>query len=431
MEIGDIEYNYRQPINFVIGFAGSGKSTELAKRWRPNWLVLTPTHKAKGVLEAKGINNVYTIHSVLKLVPTLNENMRRGQKMQRLSRIGETDLSSITHIAIDEFSMINTYIMDMLLNALPADANVTIFGDPYQLPPVDGDPVDPEWYTDKITELTVQYRAEAPDVVETFMRFMNYIKGTGEMDLRVNLPHGTIKGFNPATDRALAYTNQRVLELNDAIAKELKLPKEISIGEEISINGVIGKLVDTPVDIEYEPLHIYPKCLSKGKLMTERKLEDAIEKVEDDMAKFGTDINQWEVAYIEIDDTIYSFSLDLDHYANSKIRKGLVEEAQFSLIEEYDLAKDIDLKDWCRNNKNSHTVRRGKAWSNFLLHQGLIWDMRRPFASTVHKAQGQEFDTVYIAQDDMKKAIRNGYYEQYARLMYVALSRAIKKVVIV
>jgi len=49
----------------------------------------------------------------------------------------------------------------------------------------------------------------------------------------------------------------------------------------------------------------------------------------------------------------------------------------------------------------------------------------------VHKAQGQEFSRVFIAQDDIKGIIRGKYYLKYARLMYVALSRAIHKVVIV
>ena len=423
--------NYDQPIEFVTGFAGAGKSTELAKRYTPNWLVLTPTHKAKEVLQAKGIQNVFTIHSVLKLVPTLNQNMRRGQRMQRLQRIGDVDLSKIKHIAIDEFSMINIEIMDMLLDVLPATTEVTIFGDPYQLPPVDGEAVEPNFYTDNITELTTQHRAEAPEVVETFMRFMNFIKGTGEMDLTMNpaIKHGTVKGFNPATDRCLAYTNNKVLELNEQVANYLNLPKEISVGEEVSINGLLGTLVNEPT----EPvLTIYPKCVSKGRLMTGAKLEEAIEKVEDDIERFGTDISEYPVSYIRIDETVYAFRYDLTHYANSKALKSFVEDAQFSLIDTHNLDDDVNLKHWCAENKGAEGVkRRGQAWSKYLAHQGLVWDKRRPFATTVHKSQGQEFHTVYIAQTDIKRAICKGYYLQYARLMYVALSRAIKKVVIV
>ena len=421
---------YDQEIEFVIGFAGSGKSTELAKRFDGKTsLVLTPTHKAKEVLLGKGVKNVATIHSLLKLVPTLNQEMRRGQRMQKLQQIGDLDLKAIKNIGIDEFSMINVEILDMLLEMLPANCKVTVFGDPYQLEPVDGELVEPECYTQNITELTTQHRAEAPEVVETFMRFKDFIKGTGQMDLRVDLPHGTVKGFNPATDRALAFTNAKVLELNEEIAEELNLPKEIGIGEEIMINGLVGELVEQPSE---EVRRIYPKCVSKGKLMTGDKLEEAIENIEYDMEKYNNNISYAPLGYIKIDEDVYSFSYDLDHYAEAKRRKKVVETIQFALIDEHSLAKDVKLSEWCRDNKQArHVKARGTAWKQYLLHQGLLWDLRRPFATTVHKAQGQEFSRVFIAQDDIKGIIRGKYYLKYARLMYVALSRAIHKVVIV
>lgn len=427
---------YDQPIEFVVGFAGSGKSTELANRFSDsNTLVLTPTHKAKEVLFCKGVANVATIHSVLKLVPTLNMEMRRGQKMQKLKQIGDLDLTKITDIGIDEFSMINTEILDKLLETLPSHCKVTVFGDPYQLEPIDGDLVCPEDYTDKITELTTQHRAKAPRVVETFMRFKDFIAGGG-MDLTIttngkDLVSGTTKGFNPDTDRALAFTNAKVLELNDRIGQELGLPKKISIGEEITINGISGTLVEAPFD-DFNTMTIYPKCVSKGKLMDGEKLRIAIQTVKADMRKFKTKIPPSEVGYIEIDGTVYKFMYDLDHYANSKAFKANVEESQFDLIEYHELKDDVKLKEWCADNRDAKGVReRGKAWSTFLAHQGLVWDKRRPFASTVHKAQGQEFSRVFIAQEDMKKMIKGKYYKKYARLMYVALSRAIDKVIII
>ncbi len=169
--------NFDQEIEFVVGFAGSGKSTELAKRANKKTLVVVPTHKAAAVLMSKGVENVFTIHAVLGLVPTLNQNYVPGkQRMQKLKKVGSVDLSSIADIFIDEYSLINQEILDMLLDVLPAQANVTVFGDSSQLPTVDGEPIDPLVYTDNITKLTIQYRAEAPAVIETFMRFQNYIE---------------------------------------------------------------------------------------------------------------------------------------------------------------------------------------------------------------------------------------------------------------
>ncbi len=167
--------NFDQDIEFVTGFAGSGKSTELAKRATKKTLVMTPTHKAAEVLMDKDVP-AYTIHSVLGLIPTINENFRKGQKIQTLQKIGGTDLKDMTDIFIDEYSMLSTDILDHLLSVLPSHCKVTIFGDAQQLPPVSGEPIDPSYYTDKITKLNTQHRADNPAVVNTFMRFQQYIE---------------------------------------------------------------------------------------------------------------------------------------------------------------------------------------------------------------------------------------------------------------
>jgi hypothetical protein len=421
--------SYDQGIKFVVGFAGSGKSTDLARRANPSTLVLTPTHKAAGVLHSKQIQ-AFTIHSVLKLVPTLNENFRKGQRMQVLKQIGGVKLDQIKDVFIDEFSMINVSILDLLLSVLPPHCKVTVFGDPYQLPPVDGESIDPLMYTEDITELTKQHRAEAPEVVETFMRFMNYIRDGGEMNLTLNpaIKHGDLKGFNPATDRILAYTNAKVIELNNVVAKNRELPEYICVLEDCLVNDMLG----VKRQLEFASQSIYPSCMSKGKLMEEGKLEEAAFKAERDIEKYRVDLSSYERVCVEIDGISYLIYSDTDHYANSKAMKQKVELFQHKVVQENNVPKDIKLADWCRQNPNGKYVRdRAKSWSTYLSHQNYVFNLRRPFATTIHKAQGSEFETVYIAQADIKRSIKKGYYDTYARLMYVALSRAIKKVVVV
>ena len=426
--------NYSQDIYFVIGHAGTGKSTLLAKNTDMGTIVLTPTHKAKDVLINKGLVNVFTIHSVLKLVPTIDENFRTRGKLQRLRRLGDVDLKHINHIVIDEYSMINTRILDLLMEVLPPNAKVTIYGDSSQLPPVDGDPIDPYFYTaeNKITILTKQYRSEAPEVVKAFEQFVKYIE-TGNTSINLRLKFGgTLKksgllSFNHETDRILAYTNDRVIELNNKVAKQLNLPSNISIGEQVVINGIFGVVVKEPSKPVFT---VYPKCVSKGMLMSGDKLEATIESVEEDIEKYNQRLQYAEPFYVEVEDEVYKLYGDIQHHKHSKGFKAVVENAQLELIHEYSLGDDIDLKEYCRTHKNSHTKARGRAWSEFLAHQSLVFDIRRPFATTVHKSQGQEFSKVFIDQEDIKKAIRGNYFEQYARLMYVAMSRAIEEVII-
>ena len=163
---------YEQDTQFVIGMAGTGKSTELAKRATKSTLVLVPTHKAADVLRGKGIENVYTIHSVLKLVPSISENFRNKMRTH-LTQIGKTDLSTIKDIFIDETFMISVEILDMLMAALPEKCDVTLFGDPYQLSVITGTPIQP-W--DPILELTTQHRSNNPEMVELFTKFANAVK---------------------------------------------------------------------------------------------------------------------------------------------------------------------------------------------------------------------------------------------------------------
>jgi len=429
--------NYDQEIEFVIGFAGSGKSTELSERADTKTLVLTPTHKAAAVLIRKGVENVYTIHSTLKLVPTLNQNYVPGKhRMQKLKQIGSTDLSKIKNVFIDEFSMINQEILDLLLEVLPAECKVTIFGDPYQLPPVTGLVIDPIVYTENITELTTQHRAEAPEVVETFMRFMNYIKNGKEMDLKLHsdIKKGSIKTFNPETDRVLAYTNAKVLELNTQIAKHLGLPEEFSVNENLMVNGIDCTFNGIDWSKTILAQQLFPNCISKGKLMGEQELQTQAAKTMADISKWGTDkiIRQYKQTIVTIDDTPYVINYDPNHYATQQRLKADVDKWQTHVYEKNDIPADTKLAYWCGQNKNAPGVKeRGRAWSEYIAHSNLVFNLQRPFATTVHKSQGSEFSTIYIAQEDIKRAIYKGYYKTYAILMYVSLSRAINKVVII
>jgi len=401
-------------IKFVTGFAGSGKSTELANRATKTTLVMTPTHRAVEVLMKKGII-AYTIHSILKLVPTINQNFRKGQKIQSLKMVGDTDLDYITDIFIDEFSMINKEILDLLLEVIPKDCNVTIFGDPYQLPPVSGKRIKPKKYSTDIFELTTQHRSEAPEVVETFMKFVKYIKGGCKGNPpKVDLPKGTLEGFDPLTERALAYTNEKVAEINYDLFKQGKFTGEIIIN---NLDCKLEETKDGPV--------IFPKMLSKGRLIYDK---DTVESIQDNIEKYNTDLSMYKIISVNIDGEVYGIYSDKNHYENSKKFRKNVEKFQHLVVTENNLDKKVDLTKWCKFNRGAKYVKeRGQAWSKYMAHKDLVFDVRFNFASTVHKSQGQEFKTIYIDIKDIKKCPDK---EMYARLVYVGLSRAIKKVVV-
>jgi len=425
---------FDQEIKFTIGHAGTGKSTELAKIVTEDDVVVTPTHKAARVLREKGIQNVTTIHALLKLVPTLNENFdpSKGHRMQRLKQMAGVDIADIKVIYLDEYSMVSTKIFDLLLSMLPEGAVVHLFGDQWQLKPVDGEPIIPEDYSDDIHRLTTQYRADAPEIVETFERFVSFLDGSGELDLTLNkkIKKGTLKKFNPETDRALAFTNERVQELNSEIAKVLKLPEDFEDGTPLSLNQIDCEWFDGAS----MSTKLYPTCITKGKLMEDDKLQIASQKTSHDIEKYrqGSMLREFEEGKITIDNSIYSIHYDLNHYKTQQELKANIEELQRFIFSTHNIPSDTSLKQWCAENPHAEGVKeRGKAWSRFLAHTNYVFSLQRPYATTVHKSQGSEFSTVYIAQEDLKKSIFRGFYGNYARLMYVSLSRAINKVVIV
>lgn len=438
IKMNEIIKNYEQPIKFITGFAGSGKSTRLVAECDVNTLVLTPTHKAAGVLIGKGLHNVFTIHSVLKLVPTIDDNFRGRAPIQKLKKVGKVDLSTITRIAIDEFSMIPTFIFEILTAALPDDAEIVVFGDPYQLSPINGDPIDPYFCTDDVEELTTQHRANAPEVVDTFMRFMRYIKAgaRGKADLtmhkgiaRFDNPIEAFKAnnYNPDTDTIIAYTNNQVINLNNMAANYLGIKPVFSEGDALIANGLSCVFAGNAAGQK-----LFPNCVAKGSLLGEDARQEKVVKTLMDMEKYGTDISMYKKATINIEDEDFEISYDAKHYATSKKLKGEVTKYQNLVVETHGLDKGVHLPRWCSENRDAQYVKeRGKAWSDYLAHQNLVFDLRRPYATTVHKAQGQEFDTVYISHKDMQLSIKDNYYETYSRLMYVALSRAINRVVII
>jgi len=251
---------------------------------------------------------------------------------------------------------------------------------------------------------------------------------------------GTLKGFNPLHDRALAYTNKRVGEINEEIADELEVMRDYFTGDELRANQIDCIFADDTDDVVYD---LFPLCLSKGKLMEAKKLEDTAHKAMVDIAKYNTAkfLGLYQVSTVNIQGKTYEIYYDKEHYSTQQKLKKDVDNRQSFIYNSYSPQggwksstnpNGIELKDWCMQNRDKEGVKeRGQAWSHYIAHSNLVFSLQRPWATTTHKAQGKEFATVYIDQQNMKKSIRQGYYMDYARLMYVALSRAKAKVVII
>ena len=390
-------------INYTTGYAGTGKSTELLKLVNhipiEISVVICPTHKAIDRLRASlpDMMEVKTIHALLGWVPSINEDAKHINHIDTTVKLNHP-LGEYTNIVIDEAGMMSEDMFMEITSKLEEENNfetdpitLDLFLDPYQLLPVKGKQIQTD--PDTTTNLTTQHRAESPDVVKLFTKFVNFLEGTNTKDLTIENSDNvhyirTIEGFRKG-DRLLAYTNDCVGEYNLNIAKHLGITDYI--GQEVQLGSLsrtyiptkyitpsINKLIES-----YENGSLYLQNSQINKKYLKSNLQALID---------CKDIN-----FVQIGRQIVPVVIGINN-AYLAIKK-----AKFDAVQD-------------------------KSKFKWVYALGRAFTMDYSFASTVHKAQGSEFDRVWIVKSDIQKAIINGYYDNYARMMYVAISRARKTI---
>ena len=407
-------------IEYITGYAGTGKSTALLKQLttiagkdKDDTIVLCPTHKAAHRLLPKipfGIE-IKTIHSLLGWIPAINEN---AEKIEHIDIVAKTDrkIEEYNTFIIDEGGMMSEEMFMELVAKIEDARNfdtdgikIYVYLDPYQLLPVKGRQIQlDEEFT---TKLTTQHRAESPDVVALFTKFVEFLEGTNTKDLKIDFSENVkkvstteaVQLFDITKDRLLAYTNEVVGWYN----------------KEISIYNGIQSFVWQHVQLGSNPDLVY--------------VEDMIDKsdvVLSDVITWYLDNNMLlqnskiSAKYMELE---FSTLLKLDGVEFAKVAINgttKIVPVVLGIYNAYSLTKQI----------KAAAIKDKKNYK-FIYALNKAYTMDYKFASTVHKAQGSEFDAVFVDVNDIKKSILPNYYDTYARLMYVALSRAKKRVYII
>ncbi len=394
-------------IDYTTGYAGTGKSHTLIELVKTlpiaTTIIIAPTHKALARLRAHLPGGeeleIKTIHALLGWIPMINENAKRVEHIDSTHKL-DKELDEYTHIIIDEAGMMSEEMFFEIIGKLENQIfdedqdeskeptiKIHCFLDPYQLLPVKGHQImtDPE----TTTNLTTQYRSESSDVVKLYTKFVHYLEGINSKDLTVpyseNVKKFDIDRFKKG-DRLLAFTNNAVGKWNKVIAKKLGITSYI--GQEVQL----GNMIDTKLVVEF----------------VEPSIKDLISWFE--IKKLVLQNNQISKQFLEP-------SLQaLIANKNIKFIKAL-DNKVYPVIIGIDKANQVlkEAKEKAITNKKAFKV---------VYALGRAFTMDYTFASTVHKSQGSEFDTVFIDKLDIQKSIKNNYYETYVRLMYVAISRA-------
>ena len=407
-------------IEYITGYAGTGKSTALLKQLttiagkdKDDTIVLCPTHKAAHRLLPKipfGIE-IKTIHSLLGWIPAINEN---AEKIEHIDIVAKTDrkIEEYNTFIIDEGGMMSEEMFMELVAKIEDARNfdtdsikIYVYLDPYQLLPVKGRQIQlDEEFT---TKLTTQHRAESPDVVALFTKFVEFLEGTNANDLKIQFSDNVkkvstteaVQLFDINNDRLLAYTNEVVGWYN----KEIAMYNGIQ-----SFAGQYVQLGSSP-DLVY-----VEEVLDKSNIV----LSDVITWYLD--SELLLQNSKISAKYMELE---FSTLLKLDAVEFVKVSIGgttKIVPVVLGIYNAYSVTKQIKAAA-IKDKKNYKFI--------YALNKAFTMDYK--FASTVHKAQGSEFDVVFIDINDIKKSILPNYYATYARLMYVALSRAKKMVYII
>ena len=223
---------------FVTGRAGTGKSTlleHLSWNTSKNVVIAAPTGVA--ALNVGG----QTIHSLFRLpIGVIADHaIDQGPEVRKL-------LNAIDTLVIDEVSMVNADLMDAIDRSLrqarqrPHEAfggvQVVLFGDPFQLAPVPGDPEERAYFADRYTSMWF-FDARVWDEAELIIYELATIHRQHELEFKKLLTavrHGVVTadmarrlnevGARPApSDGAitLATTNATVTRINAAALAKL------------------------------------------------------------------------------------------------------------------------------------------------------------------------------------------------------------------
>lgn len=396
-----------EKLYLLTGYAGTGKTTLLQRfirglrdRGDQRPIVLSAfSNKATKVLVAMATQwgleiDAMTCCKLLGLRPVINED--DGKQMFQLDRQQGSQIDRYRLVIIDECSMINQELWELLVNAvsnLYRGTQILFVGDSAQLPPVN----EPE----SACFRQIVHRAELTEVV----RYGGAIGVIAE-DIRRNLERDRLPRFtsdtntdntegcfvlprpawetlliraftspayqkNPDQVRALAYTNRRVAQLNHTIRSAIYGPNALRFvpGERlIALTPCLEEdAIVLPTSAECEVIHV-----ARGRE------------------------GEWPLWILEVE----------TENGDYKTLRVLHESGQTEFKAKVDL------------------LAQEKRWMEF-------WDLQQRFHAvdyayslTIHKSQGSTFQDVFV---DVPSMLSNRNVIERNQLCYVAFTRAAKR----
>lgn len=431
------------------GRGGTGKTTIIQKAIAsanvPKNAIIgaTVSYEAKNVLQEsmKGYKTA-TVASLLGLVADYDENgailfrERTADEEQRFRAAGKVDpVEKAKLIIIDEASMVGDFIYNKILEKKNPGAKVIFMGDNAQIPPIDvADNADsPVWDladSTNFAELTERMRqsSESPILPVTDV-FAENIEGIQKNQWFVN---------NPLVDRTTKMKNgEGVMFTNDANQVMEEYIKDFQNPAFTNGSVIVGArnptvdnfnmrirerlFQDEAANSPYMPGDFVrvnsPHYASTGELIHENGLKGIVKEVKPVSIENVSDFE------------LYNITIET-RYTDSSGNK-LTRMVTMTTVSPTD--KDKLKTALATKAKEAKKFARGtqefkKAWANFYQFKQSIVDVGYGYAITSHKVQGSTYDSTYVLENDIMSF--PGGTEQQNRMMYTAVSRPRKKLVI-
>lgn len=351
-----------------------------------NNLALTATtHQAAGVVARASGYEANTLHSLLGL--KVSNDYNTGE--QKLTRTKNAKVHEDMLLFVDEGSMVDSPLYTHTHKGL-SQSKIVYIGDHCQLPPTK-ERLSPIYRNGiETVHLTEPMRNASQPALMAVCNQLRQTVETGEFH-PIQIVPGVIDHLTPdqmqaelelfartpdMDARIIAYTNNQVQLYNDFIRESRGLPPEITVGETLVNNRAIH-LPDRmlPTDREVQIVAIDPTNEIR------------------DFSKHGFTIEMIPMT-IRFGGFDYAVSVPVDRDHFTTCIKWLAKQKDW--IEYYNLMDSIP-------------------------------DLRPRDASTIHKAQGASFDTVYI---DLENISTCHQPLLVARLLYVAFTRARNRIVL-
>ena len=392
---------------YLFGSAGCGKTyltqffiTELFQQYKDSCklfgikqdlrqvMVTATTNKAVEVL-SQGLNrqDIDTVYAGFSV--TVTEDFKTGETYLRERN---RELIYSTLVVVDECSMLSSKMLEIIRKRLHSTSKILFVGDSHQLAPVNEEP-----YWNNLPEsctvyLTKPVRNKNNQALVNLCSQLRTTVATKEFK-PISLVPGSVElldnqetidwlnNFNPNNQKILCYTNSQVTKYIDFVSRSKGRGSGIELGSYYINNS---NCIDRTKQTNEGGPHLFAEELVKV---------TALSSPNKYISKQG---REFSARIARVNSVNGEKTMDVFVPVNQE-----------------------EIKEHLQDSK------KNKEWIDYFFFKNNIADLRLPYASTVHKSQGNTYDEVLIDLDSFKSCWDP---DVAARLLYVAVSRAKNRV---